>query len=565
MKKLRWQVLVVFLALIGIGVLLLGQEKPLLPGFEGQNQPVAGGSYSEALVGNISRLNPLLDFYNQVDFDVDSLIFSGLIRFDDRGLPQGDLAEAWGISQDGKRYSFSIRQDAVWHDGQPVTSDDVVFTIGLLRDEGMPTPADIREFWKQVDVVALDEKTLQFSLPEPFSPFLDYLNIGILPKHLLEGLTPQEIIASNFNLQPVGSGPFRFKSLEIENEKINGIDLERFDGYYLNKPYLEQIKFRYYPDEQAAFDAYSRGDVQGISNISTTMLPNVLQNENTQLFTSRLPRLALIYLNLDDSKLPFFKEPEIRRALMQGLNRNWIINHLLGGQAILANGPIFPENWAYYNTTGAVDFDPGHALEVLKEAGYTIPAEGGKARQKDGVSLKFELVHPDSELYTAIAERIQQDWARLGVVVTLKAVPYEELIQNYLEKRTYQAALVELDLSRSPDPDPYPFWHQAQITSGQNYAQWDDRQVSEYLEQARVLDDYSERSRRYRNFQVRFAGELPALPLFYPTYSFAVDKGINGVSIGPLFDPSDRFRNILSWYTKTAPLAQILATATPAP
>lgn len=250
---------------------------------------------------------------------------------------------------------------------------------------------------------------------------------------------------------------------------------------------------------------------------------------------------------------------------MQGLNRNWIINHLLGGQAILANGPIFPENWAYYNTTGAVDFDPGHALEVLKEAGYTIPAEGGKARQKDGVSLKFELVHPDSELYTAIAERIQQDWARLGVVVTLKAVPYEELIQNYLEKRTYQAALVELDLSRSPDPDPYPFWHQAQITSGQNYAQWDDRQVSEYLEQARVLDDYSERSRRYRNFQVRFAGELPALPLFYPTYSFAVDKGINGVSIGPLFDPSDRFRNILSWYTKTAPLAQILATATPAP
>lgn len=549
-----------FLALIGIGVILLSQDQPLISILEDADQPVAGGSYSEGLIGEPIRLNPLLDFYNQVDFDVDRLIFSSLIHFDDRGLPHGDLAEAWGISRDGKRYSFSIRQDAFWHDGSPVTSEDVVFTLRLLQDEAMPTPEDIRLFWSKVEVTALDDKTLQFKLAEPFSPFLDYLAVGILPSHVLSGLSADEIIDSPFNLQPIGSGPYRFRSLQINDGKIVGLELDSNDDYYGVKPFLDEIIFKYYPDAQTAFTAYQNDEIKGISYIPTELLPAVLENEKLQLFTSRLPRLTILYLNLDHSKLPFFKESEIRRALMQGLNRRWIINRILRGQAILANGPIFPENWAYYPSTGQVEYDFERAVSILKEAGYTIPAEGGTARTKDGVSLKFELVHPDTELFSEIAARIQQDWAKLGVVVTLKPVPYEELITDYLEPRSYEAALVELDFTRFPDPDPYPFWHQAQITSGQNYAQWDDRQVSEYLEQARVLDDFEERARRYRNFQVRFAGELPALPLFYPTYSYAIDRSIQGVSMGPLSDPSDRFSNVFAWYIRTAPRAQVVVT-----
>jgi peptide/nickel transport system substrate-binding protein len=271
----------------------------------------------------------------------------------------------------------------------------------------------------------------------------------------------------------------------------------------------------------------------------------------------------LIYLNLDNTELPFFKENEIRRALLMGLNRRWIIDKLLRGQGILANGPIFPESWAYYEGVEQVEYNPENAKEILKQAGYTFPTEGGKARAKDGVPLSFELVHPESELMTAIAQKVQQDWSQLGVDVALKAVPYPELLAEYLEPRTYEAALVELDFSRSPDPDPYPFWHQAQITSGQNYAQWDDRQVSEYLEQARVMVDLDERIKRYRNFQVRFASELPALTLFFPVYSYGVDKSVFGVSMGPLFDPSDRFANIATWYMKTGPAAQAMITPEP--
>jgi len=144
-------------------------------------------------------------------------------------------------------------------------------------------------------------------------------------------------------------------------------------------------------------------------------------------------------------------------------------------------------------------------------------------------------------------------------------VPYDELVGLHLDTRLYQAALVDLNLSRSPDPDPYPFWHQAQISGGQNYARWDDRQASEYLEQARITVDLADRQRLYNNFQVRFSAELPALPLYYPVYTYAVTADVQGVSIGPLFDVSDRFSNITNWYLITRRTTETEVTATAAP
>jgi len=174
------------------------------------------------------------------------------------------------------------------------------------------------------------------------------------------------------------------------------------------------------------------------------------------------------------------------------------------------------------------------------------------------VALSFELLHPDTPEHTAIAEAIRRDWGKLGVDVQLKAVPYDELISDYLETRDYQAALVDLNMTRSPDPDPYPFWDQAQISDGQNYSNWNDRQASEFLERARITSDLAERTKAYRNFQVRFTTEMPALPLFYPVYSYGVDEQVQGVGMGPLYDISDRLNTIAAWY-----LSARRATTTP--
>lgn len=538
-------------ALAAIGLLLLsqqpgGQQIMIIP------EPVKGGTYTEALVGNPARLNPTLDYVNAVDRDIDRLIFSGLIKFNDRGIAQADLAESWGISKDGTSYNFALRKNALWHDGQPVTSDDILFTVELLRHPDYPVANDLRDMWKTIEVKRLDEQTLQFRLPEPFSPFLDYLTFGILPKHILGSITPKEIVDAPFNLAPVGSGPYRFSRMLTQTDaqgkvQIGGIELNAFDKYYSHPAYIDQIIFRFYPDSLSALAAYQARQVQGIGNITSDILAQALVEQNLSLYTSRLPRQTMILLNLNNPEVPFFKESKIRQALMMGINRQKIIDRILNGQAIIATSPIFPGTWAFFDGIQTVEYDPDKAVSLLKAEGYVLPASGS-TRAKENQALTFEVIYVDNPTNKAIAESIQQNWTDLQINVTLKPIKSEEILPNYLEPRRYQAALVQLDLTRSPDPDPYPFWHQAQATGGQNYSQWEDRQSSEYLEEARVTIDPEERGRLYRNFQVRFASELPALPLYYLVYTYGVDAEVQGIRLGPLFDSSDRFSMVVDWF-----------------
>ncbi|MCJ7536045.1 MAG: peptide ABC transporter substrate-binding protein [Anaerolineales bacterium] len=548
MRKLIWQIVIVVVALAAIAFLLLSQQPSLLP-ITPEVKPSAGGVYSEALIGSFNRFNPVLDYTNPVDQDVDRLIFSSLLRFDDRGIPVNDLIESMGISQSGQNYNVSLRPNAVWHDGQPLTSDDVVFTISLMRSEELPLPDDIRSLWQEVEAEALDEHTLQFRLPEPYAPFLDYLTFGILPQHLLGDLSPEEIINSEFNLQPVGSGPFRFDNFLVDGDQISGVALTAFEDYYHDPAFIEQFIFKYYPDPESAITAYQSGEVLGISQVTNDILPQALEEPNLNMHSGQVPLLSMIFLNLDNPQVPYFQDINVRRALLMGIDRQRIITQLNEGQATLAHGPVFPGSWAYYDGIEKIDYDPEGAINILRSAGYSIPASGNQVRTNDeGQSLSFDLVYPQGTKYEQLAEAIAADWERLGVQANLEAVDADNLVSDFLDPRDYHAALVDINLTRSPDPDPYPFWDQAQITGGQNYSMWNDRQASEYLEQARVELDRSERIRLYNNFQVRFASDLPALPLFYPIYNYGIDQRVNGVTIGSLYQPSDRFADVVKWF-----------------
>lgn len=557
MKKFRWQLLIIFLAGIVVGILLLGEQPE-----GGQNvttEPVQGGFYTEALVGSLQRLNPLFDFENPVDRDIDHLIYSRLIAFDERGNPSPDLASAWGFSRDGTVYNVDLKPDVKWHDGEPLTADDVLFTVDLLRNGGSYVPADLQEFWAGIEVVKYSPTALQFKLPEPFAPFLDYLSFGILPSHLLNGRSIDEIKDMDFNIQPVGSGPYQFDRLIVENGQITGLVLKAFADYHDKEPFIEQLIFRYYPDSAAALQAYQAGQVQGISQISADALPAALAEPNLAVYTGRLPELAMVMFNLNNADASFFQDANLRRALYMGMNRQYIVDKIFNGQAILADGPIFPGTWAYYDATRHVDLDVDRAKTLLDEAGFPVNPENTAERvSSDGLVLKFTLLYPDTPQHKQVAEAIAQDWTALGVTVTLEAVPYDVLVMERLTNREYQAALVDLNLARYPDPDPYPFWDSVLATSGQNYSQWDHKIASEYLEEARIAVDVGERARLYRNFQVIFSDELPSLPLYYPVYNYGVDRQVQGVRMGPLLDTSDRFATILEWF-----LVARVPTATP--
>lgn len=551
MKKFRWQLLIILITGLIVGVLLIIQQ------FKGETpltstpSPVSGGIYTEALIGDFMRLNPFLDVYNPPDQAVDRLLFNGLIRFDSRGIPQANLAESWGVSHDGTVYNFRLRDDVLWHDGEPFNVNDVLFTLDLIQTPHALIPTDLQNFWAQIEVAVLSEKQMQFRLPEPFAPFLDFLTFGILPEHILGGLSLDEIIDHPFNLAPTGTGPFKFQRLLVEDTHITGVVLEAFDEFFLERPYIDEFVFRYYPTAKDALAAYKAGQVEGIGDVQDSILLDVLKEPELSVFSVRKPLLTIVYLNLNNPQTGFLQDPTFRRALMTSINIDRMINQVFQGQAVYANGPIIPGTWAHYDDLERIDFDPTEAQRLFIETGVVFDEEKDHYVSAEGLDIALTLVYPDTTKHKALAEIVQAGWESLGIKVKLQAKPYDQVLID-LENRTYETALVDINLTRSPDPDPYPFWGQAQIQSGQNYSEWDNRSASEFLEQARMTMDFGERERLYRNFQVLFMRELPSFPLYYSTFTYGISKDIQGINLGPIFEPSDRFNNVTNWYILTS-------------
>ena len=548
MQKFRWQLLIVFITALVVGLILFFQQRTPQEETDVTPNPISGGSYTEALVGSFMRLNPMLDHFNQPDRDINRLLFSSLIRFDSNGLPVGDLAQSWNVSDDGAVYLVNMRTNAVWHDGTPVTSQDVVYTISLLQSQSPLIPSSVQELWNTVTVNAISDATLEFSLPAAFAPFMDYLNFQILPAHLLGNLGINELVDHPFNLAPIGSGPYRFDSLETENGVITGVNLQSYEYYFNGQPFIDEIRFRYYPDEKAALDAYLEGAVDGLSKIANQDLQTVLNQAGLNLYSSRQPRLSIVFLNLRNANAPALQRAEFRKALMAGINRQMMIDEVYQGQGVLAQGPIMPGNWAYYSEQTTYRYDPDGARQLLAGMGFTL-AENGRFIS-DGALIELTLLTPDDAQHLALAEILRQNWEKIGIGVSISALPYDQVIAN-LQSRNYQMALVDIDLSDTPDPDPYQFWAESQVDTGQNFSQWANTTASSYLEQARQTPDIEMRTRLYRNFQVLFDEDLPSLPLFYPIYNYAVKDSIKDLSFGPAYNPADRFNEVYKWYILT--------------
>jgi len=566
MRKIRWQLLIAVGGILLIILLLIGQT----PDLEVSSaQPARGGVFIEASIGELIRLNPILDTFNQTDRDIDRLLFRGLVAFDARGNVIPDLAESWAVSADATVYTFTIREDAVWHDGTPVTADDVIYTFSKLQDEDYPGPADLHDMWSQINIIRLDDRILQFQLPEPFAPFLDYLSLGLLPDHILRGVSASDLIDHPFNLEPIGTGPFQFdRYLTDEEGNIEGISLLANEDYYNDPPYLERFEIQFFASAQEALEAFEAGQVNGIAGFGEDILAQVLDDPNLSLFTSRLPEVTLVFLNIQNQENTVIAEKSFRQALMMATNREWLINQILDGQGIIPHGPIFPGTWAHASELPTISFDQAAAMELLDDLGYELPAGATPGteeyvRSRDGELLEIELTYPDSEPYSLLATLLQQSWQAIGIRVSLRAVPAESLMSDVLTPRAFEAVLTEIDLSRYPDPDPYPFWHDSQTETGQNYSGFDDRNSSIWLEQARITPDVLRRAELYRSFQYRFQDQVPALLLYYPVYSYAVDARLNGITIGPLLDPSDRLSSVTDWYLIARRTADVEPSPTP--
>jgi peptide/nickel transport system substrate-binding protein len=541
-RHIRWQILLILLGVVLVGILLTY----LAVNYTTVLRPGDGGTYIEGIAGSPHYLNPLLARPGTVDHDICALLFSSMTRMNAYGEVEANLAEWDGPSPDGLTYTFRLWQNAYWHDGTRVTADDVIFTVGILQDLDFPGPPELgSSVWRTVTAEKLNRFTVRFTLTEAYAPFLDYTTFGILPMHLLEGTSAIDLPAAPFNLHPVGNGPFQLEEVEIEDDSIKSMILVPWSRYNGPKPHLGRVQFRFYPSDQAVLTAYEEGDVDGIGRIPATELSRASSASSLNLFSAQTAEYGIVFLNLAQEDLPFSQEPEVRQALLHALDRQKMIDEVLGGQAVSAHGPIMPSNWAHYKDTPRYEYDPRKAEELLDEAGWTIATPRYPVRRKGSEILMFTLLTSSEPERVQMAQSIAEQWEHIGAQVIVEtASPIE--VRGALETRNFEAILIHMAMPG--DPDPYPLWHQEQIKNGQNYAGFDHRRASEVIEQARIITDRETRRQLYNEFQLIFAEEVPSLLLYVPVYTYGVDERIHDVQIGPLVYPADRFLSISSWW-----------------
>lgn len=351
--------------------------------------PVRGGVYTEALIGFPQSINPIFASTSDVDMDIVRLIFSGLMRYDDKHRLVPDLAVKYEVSEDDKVYTFELRKDVVWHDGQPFTARDVIFTFETIQNSLVSSPLQVS--FHGVQVSALDDYTVRFILPESFSPFLSSLTVGIIPEHLWFDVPAEQMRLNNLNLQPIGTGPFKFEKLaKNDTGYIYSYKLVAFDDYYRQTPFLEKFIFQFFPEyegDTGAINAFREKKVTGLSFVPHTLRDKV-ERKYSRLYVMELPQYTALFLNKDHNQI--LKDNNVRLALLHTVDKQKILNESLGGEGYVINGPILPSFPGYDPEVGKTTFSFEEANKLLDKEWGRVSAEEYRKNKRDQLILKWE-------------------------------------------------------------------------------------------------------------------------------------------------------------------------------
>jgi peptide/nickel transport system substrate-binding protein len=518
--------------------------------------PTSASTFAEGLIGHVQRLNPLLAGLNPVDQDITSLIFEGLTRLNQYGEPVPALAREWIISSDGLEYVVTLRDDVLWQDGTPFTADDVALTMALLRAPDFPGPPELGAFWRTVETEQLGPHLVRFRLTQPLGSFLDKLRIGILPQHALAGITADQLATHPFNLTPIGTGPYQLEALQAAGDQIRQVDLraapayrqrpEAQDGYAISR-----MRFRLYDTFDDALNALRAGDIDGLaarSRRERAPLLGVASGGGFQTYTSLEPALGAIIFNWQRDSAAFFREQRVRLALQTGINRSSAIERWLLNSAVQADSPLLPGSWAYDANLNWPPYDPAAARALLENANLRLrDSDDSEATAEPSPYLfSFEILTPDDPALVNLVNEFAAQWGQINIGVTVTPVSSDDY-RRRLEAGDFDAALVELSLSGSADPDVYAFWHIGQYPDGLNYGGVDDRLIAESLERARRDPSGLNRIIHYQSFQRSFIDRAIALPIYYPLFTYVVADRISGVQLGFIGAPPDRFLTLRDW------------------
>ena len=506
-----------------------------------------GGSYTEGIIGSSRYFNPLLSQTNDADRDLTQVIFSGLLKYDGQGNLLPDLAERYEITDSGKTYTFYLRKNIFWQDGKPLNADDIIFTVQIIQNADFKSP-----LWSAlvgVQTEKVDDYALRFHLTNSFPAFLYVLTFGVLPKHLWQNVSAADFALNEKNLKPIGSGPYIFKKLTKNSDGlIQSVELQANRNYYLGGPFINQLIFKFYPDEQSAIAAWRKGEIEGISYVSAqngSVFDS--QPEATAVYDIALPRYFALFINQTENKT--LADKNVRLALAYAINKKELIDKVLYGFAQPINSPILPGMLGYSADAKSYDFDQEKAKNILQAAGW-IDKNGDGIREKDGKNLEFSLVTSTWSELTQTADLLKDELAAIGVKVDVESKDASTLQQENIKPRQYQTLLFGEILNI--DPDPFYFWHSSQMKDpGLNLSLYDNAQVDAILQDARHDSDPASRAKKYQQFSQIIAGDLAAIFLYSPHYLYPLASDVKGVDLQFLALPSNRFSQIEKWYIET--------------
>jgi len=525
--------------------------------------PKAGGTYTEGLVGAPRFINPLFSSSSDVDLDLAGLIYSGLLKYTNAGLVK-DLASDYQISSDQKVYTFQLRQNVKWHDGENFNANDVLFTFNRINDQKSKTPLYFT--FRGVSVEKVDDYTVRFILAEPFAPFLESLTVGILPEHIWSNIQPENMTMAEYNLKPVGTGAYKFKSLiKNKNGNIKSFNLARNDAYYETPGYIDELTFKFNQTFEQAVESLNNKSVEGISYLPKEIRGRIINNRNLNFNLLQLPQYTAAFFNYRNN--PVLKDVAIRKLLSHDVNKEKIVNEILNAEAKIIDSPVLAGSLGFTEDFTKFPFNPEYAKAELEKAGWVLSdykkvtkvAEGSEAtateeypyqvRKKKDNYLEFNLTTVNQPENVAIAKELQKDWQQIGAKINLVVVDTNK-IQDTLKNRDYEILLYGQILGF--DPDPYPFWHSNQEAyPGLNLTSLNNPTIDTLLDDARKTADEGKRAAKYSEFQKLLAESAPAIFLFNPTYTYPQNKKIKGFNTERLILPANRFNQISSWYIKT--------------
>jgi len=405
---------VVFLTLVFLAFDFYRKNLEILPKY--------GGSYTEAILGSPKNINPLYDLVRDADKDIGRLVYSSLFKRNGDGVLVEDLVEEYSVSEDGKEYIIKIKEGVLWHHGEYLTVDDVVFTFKAIINPEYGSP--LRSSFLGVSIEIIDESSFKFILSEPYAAFLDLLTFGIISQNLWSTISPQNASLAELNLKPIGTGPYKFETLTKNKAgEIKEMTFIVNENYYDNKPYIYSIKFKFYTYINELIVALNNNQVNGISYLPHSMRNDLISQNALNFRQLNLPQISSIFFNQKSDKV--ISDKNIRKALALSIDREAMLQDIFSGNAGLAYGPILPNNFAYNEEIEKYDYNIDEAKNILDNLGWS------------------EVVISEED-FNAIKELVVLENNKIEKIETV--VDEEAVVENEVEFLEYSEKLASASL-----------------------------------------------------------------------------------------------------------------------